>query len=107
MSVAPRGPSLRGVVPFPVRPTRPPRADVVLAAVFLVVSLAQVALDPITDPPALSFVVAVGSALPVAWRRVHPAVAALTMTAAWLFPPDDGLLLIGSVIAVVDFFSVG
>ena len=35
----------------PVRPTRPPRADVVLAAVFLVLSLAQVALDPITVPP--------------------------------------------------------
>ena len=68
---------------------------------FLVLSLAQVAVDPITDPPALSFVVAVGSALPLAWRRVHPAAAALTMTAAWLIPPDDGFLLLGYVIAVL------
>jgi signal transduction histidine kinase len=75
--------------------------------VFLVLSLAQVAVDPITDPPALSYVVAVGSALPLAWRRVHPAAAALTMTAAWLIPPDDGFLLLGYVIAVLVFFSLG
>ena len=93
--------------PSPIRPTRPPRADVVLAAVFLVLSLAQVALDPITDPPWLSFVVAVGSALPLAWRRVHPVAAALTMTAAWLIPPDDGFLMLGYVIAVLVFFSLG
>ena len=107
MSVAPRGPSLRVVVPFPVRPTRPPRADVVLAAVFLVVSLTQVALDPITDPAALSYVVALGSALPVAWRRVQPVLAALVMTAVWLIPPGDGFLFLGYVIAVILFFSLG
>src|SRR5688500_6529657 len=74
MSGARCGPSLRAVDPFRRRPTRPPRADVVLAAVFLVLSLVQVALDPITDPAALSYVVALGSALPVAWRRVQPAL---------------------------------
>jgi signal transduction histidine kinase len=78
-----------------------------VAAVFLVLSLAQVALDPITDLPALSFVVAVGSTLPLAWRRVHPVAAALTMTAVWLIPPDDGFLMLGYVIAVLLFFSLG
>ena len=95
------------MVPIRRRPTRPPRADVVLAAVFLVLSLAQVALDPITDPAALSYVVALGSALPVAWRRVQPALAALAMTAVWLIPPDDGFLFLGYVIAVLLFFSLG
>jgi signal transduction histidine kinase len=107
MSAAPPGPSLRAVVPFPPRPTRPPRADVVVAAVFLVLSLAQVAVDPITDPDWLSFAVAISSALPLAWRRVHPVAAALTMTAAWLIPPDDGFLFLGYVIAAVLFFSLG
>ena len=74
---------------------------------FLALSLAQVALDPITDPAALSYVVAVGSTLPVAWRRVHPVAAALTMTAVWLVPPGDGFLFLGYVVAVVLFFSLG
>ena len=91
---------------MPVRDTpRPPRADVALAAVFLVLSLVQIAIAPITTP-VLSVVVAVGSAAPVAWRRVHPVAAALAGTAVWLIP-TTGFLLLGYVIAVVLFFSLG
>lgn len=76
-----------------------------LAAVFLGLSLAQVVIAPITTP-ALSAVVAVGSSVPLAWRRVHPVAAALTMTAVWLVP-TTGFLFLGYVIAAVMFFSVG
>jgi signal transduction histidine kinase len=84
---------------------RPPRADVVLAAVFLVLSLAQVVVEPLTSP-ALSVGIAVGSTVPLAWRRVHPVPAALTMTAVWLIP-TTGFLFLGYVIAVLVFFSLG
>jgi signal transduction histidine kinase len=50
--------------------------------------------------------VAVGSTVPVAWRRVHPAAAALMMTAVWIIP-TDGFLLAGYVIAGVLFYSLG
>ena len=84
---------------------RPPRADVVLAVVFLVLSLAQVVVEPLTSP-ALSVGIAVGSTVPLAWRRVHPVPAALTMTAVWLIP-TTGFLFLGYVIAVLVFFSLG
>ena len=88
MSGAPRGPSLRVRDPSRPRPARPPRIDVVLAAVFLVLSLAQVAVEPIAAP-ALSVVVAVGSTVPLAWRRVYPATAALADDRG-LADPDVG-----------------
>ncbi len=90
--------------PFQLR--RPPRADVVLAAAVLVLSLAQIAVEPITATPWLSVVIALGFALPLAWRRVHPVAAALAMSLAWLIP-TTGFLFLGYVVAAVLFFSVG
>jgi signal transduction histidine kinase len=78
---------------------------VLLAAGFLVASLVQVVLAPIASP-GVSVLVAVGSTVPVAWRRVQPAAAALIMTAFWIIP-TDGFLLLGYVIAGVLFYSLG
>ena len=85
---------------------RPPRADVLLAAGFLAASLAQVALAPIASP-AVSVLVAVLSTLPVAWRRTHPAAAGIVGSAAWLVPTSGGYLLLGYVISVLLFYSLG
>jgi signal transduction histidine kinase len=83
----------------------PPRTDVLLAAGFLAASLVQVVLAPIASPLA-SLVIVVGSTVPVAWRRVFPAAAALVMTAVWTIP-TDGFLLLGYVLAGVLFYSLG
>ena len=69
-------------------------------------SLVQIAVAPIAGP-VVSVLVAVGSTLPLAWRRVHPAGAALTMTAVWLIPTSEGFLLLGYVIAGLLFYSLG
>jgi signal transduction histidine kinase len=87
------------------RTVHPPRADVLLAAAFLAVCLVQVAVAPIASPVA-SVAVAVASTVPLAWRRVQPAGAALVATAAWLIP-TSGFLLLGYVVAAVIFYSLG
>jgi signal transduction histidine kinase len=74
--------------------------------VLLVLSLAQIAVAPIAGA-VVSLLVAVGSTLPVAWRRVYPAGAALTMTAVWAIPTSEGFLLLGYVIAGLLFYSLG
>ncbi|WP_157944067.1 sensor histidine kinase [Blastococcus atacamensis] len=89
---------------LPVR-WRPPRTDAALAAGSLVLSLAQVAVWPIAHP-AVSALVAVGSTLPVAYRRVVPTSAALATTAMWLVP-THGFLLLGFVLAGLVFYSFG
>ena len=63
-------------------------------------------LDPIGSLPA-SVLVAIGSTLPLAWRRRRPVAAALAGSAVWLIPTGDGFLYLGYVIAVLLFFSVG
>ena len=88
------------------RAARPPRADIVVAGVFLGLSLVQVAIAPIAAP-LISVGVAVGATLPLAWRRTHPAAAALAMTAVWLIPTSGGFLLLGYVIAGLLFYSLG
>jgi signal transduction histidine kinase len=88
------------------RPARPPRADVAVAAVFLGLSLLQIGIAPIASP-GISVLVALGATLPLAWRRVNPAAAALVMTAVWLIPTPDGFLLLGYVIAGLLFYSLG
>ena len=77
-----------------------------LAVVFLALSLAQIVVEPITTVPALSWLIAVGFTVPLAWRRVHPAAAALTSTVVWLIP-TTGFLFLGYVVAALLFFSVG
>src|SRR5689334_16746404 len=84
----------------------PPRADLLLAAGFLVASSVQVAVAPIAAP-AVSVLVAVLSTAPVAWRRTQPAAAALAGTAAWLIPTPGGYLLVGYVVSGVLFYSLG
>jgi signal transduction histidine kinase len=88
------------------RPPLPPWSDVVLAGAFLAVSLAQVVVEPIAGP-VTSLLVALGSTVPLAWRRVAPAIAALAGTAIWLVPTPRGFLFLGFVMAVVLFFSLG
>src|SRR3569833_2695395 len=99
-------PTLRLVDPSARSWTRPPRADVLLAAGVLAASLVQVALAPIAAP-ALAVLVAVVSTVPLLWRRVHPAAAALIGTAAWLVPTPGGYLLLGYVVAVLLIYSLG
>jgi signal transduction histidine kinase len=88
------------------RPSPPPRADVVVAAAFMGLSLLQVAIVPIAHP-AVSVLVAVGGTLPLAWRRVNPAAAALATTAVWTIPTPGGFLLLGYVVAGLLFYSLG
>src|SRR3954467_7300026 len=86
--------------------TRPPRGDVLLAAGFLAVSLVQVVVAPIAAP-AVSVLVAVVSTVPLAWRRACPSAAALVGTLVWLIPTPGGYLLLGYVVAVLLFYSLG
>jgi signal transduction histidine kinase len=94
------------VVPSLPRPAVPPRGDVVLAAVFLLLSLVQVLVAPIASP-AVSVLVAVVSTVPLAGRRAWPSAAALVGTAVWLIPTPGGYLLLGYVVAVLLFYSLG
>ena len=88
------------------RPAIPPWSDVVLAGAFLALSLAQVLVEPIAGP-VTSVLVAVGSTLPLAWRRVAPTAAAFAGTTIWLVPTPRGFLFLGFAIAVLLFFSAG
>ncbi|TQN41876.1 signal transduction histidine kinase [Blastococcus colisei] len=88
------------------RPALPIWSDVVLAAAFLAVSAAQIAVAPIAGP-VVSVVVALGCTVPIAWRRTAPAAAALAMTAVWIIPTPEGYLLLGYVIAAVLYYSLG
>lgn len=99
-------PTLPPMEPARHRGWRPLWSDVVLAAGFLAVALAQLAVEPITRPAALSLLVALGSTLPLAWRRTAPATAAVAGTAVWLVP-TDGYLFLGYVMAGILFYSVG
>jgi signal transduction histidine kinase len=82
------------------------RGDVLLAAVFTVISVAQVLISPIADPVAIGVVIALGSTLPLAWRRTYPAAAALAGTAIWIVP-SDGFVVLGYIAGFLLFYSVG
>ncbi|MGH2958630.1 MAG: DUF7134 domain-containing protein, partial [Solirubrobacterales bacterium] len=82
------------------------RGDVLLAAVFTAVSVAQVLIWPIADPMATGVVIALGSTLPLAWRRTYPAAAALAGTAIWIVP-SDGFVVLGYIAGFLLFYSVG
>ena len=69
MAAGLRRPTLRLVDRFARSWTRPPRADVLLAAGFLAVSLVQVVVAPIAAP-ALSLLVAVVSTVPLVGANV-------------------------------------
>ncbi len=79
--------------------------DVVVAAVLAVLALLQVlVLLPIASP-VVGTVVALGSTVPIAFRRPHPIAAALAGSAVWLVP-TDGFLLIGYVAAFLLYYAV-
>ncbi len=71
----------------------------------LVPSLAQVLLDPFLEP-SIGVVYTLVSVLPVAWRRTHPALAAVVGAMPWWLP-TEGFLYLGYVVAVILFFSLG
>ena len=73
---------------------------------FLVPCLAQVLLVPIAPRP-VGVLVALLSVVPLAWRRTAPATAAVVGSAAFMIPTHDGYLVLGYVVAVILFFSVG
>jgi len=88
------------------------RSDVLLASLFLAASLLQVSwLQPIHSlwfPQQHWFgpVFAVVSVLPLAWRRTHPAAAAVAGSSLW-WVPTDAFLFLGYVCTVLLFFSLG
>src|SRR4051812_17642322 len=83
---------------------RPPRSDLVLALALAIPSVIQVLLVPIA-PRGVGVIVALGSTLPIAWRRAHPAGAALAGTAIWIVP-TDGYVYLGYVAAFVLYYSL-
>ena len=88
------------------------RPDAVLAAVCVLASLAQVLwlqpVRPLSSPSNGWFgpVLAGVSMLPLAWRRSHPAVAAVVGSSLW-WVPTDAFLFLGYVAAAVLFYSLG
>jgi signal transduction histidine kinase len=84
----------------------PQRTDAVVAALLAVVSLIQVlAVHPIGPRP-VGAVVALGSTVPIAFRRSHPVAAAIAGTAVWLIP-TDGYVWVGYIAAFILFYSLG
>ena len=81
------------------------RIDAVGAAAFAILSLAQVLVLLPIAPRAVGAVVALGSTLPIAFRRTHPVAAALTGSAVWLIP-TDGYVWLGYVAAFLLFYSL-
>jgi signal transduction histidine kinase len=81
------------------------RPDALLAAVLALPSLVQVLALPIA-PRGVGVLVALGSTLPVAWRRTQPVLAALAGSAVWLIP-TDGFLIVGYVAVFFLYYSVG
>jgi signal transduction histidine kinase len=80
--------------------------DGLLAAVLAVVALLQVLVFlPIASRPVGAFV-ALGSTVPLAWRRTHPVAATVAATLVWLVP-TDGYVLVGYVAAFFLYYSVG
>ncbi|MCX5042849.1 histidine kinase [Aldersonia sp. NBC_00410] len=79
--------------------------DAVLAVVFVVTGLVQVALVPIADHGA-GPVYVVGSMLPLAWRRTYPVMSAFVSSLFWLIPLT-GFPLLGFVAVVLQFYALG
>jgi signal transduction histidine kinase len=82
----------------------PDRADALLAAAFALPSVVQAIAVPFA-PRLVGLIVALGTTVPIAWRRSHPVAAALAMTLFWLVP-TEGYPYLGYVIAFVIFYSL-
>src|SRR4051812_43227411 len=79
--------------------------DVRIALVLAVLALVQVLFLLPIAPRAIGAVIALGSTLPIAWRRSHPVAAALAGAAPWLIP-SEGFILVGYVAAFCLFYGV-
>ena len=88
------------------RVIRPPRNDLLLAFALAVPSVVQVLVWPLVSPPVLGVGLALLVTLPIAWRRVHPALAPVIGTLPW-YVPTDGYVVVGFVAAFVLFYSLG
>lgn len=85
----------------------PSRRDALLAGALLVPSLVQVLwLFPITTRP-LGTLYAVLTVTPVAWRRTAPVAAAAALGTVALWSPSEGFLVLGYVVVIVVFASLG
>lgn len=82
------------------------QSDVVLTAVLLALSLVQVLWVQPLGSLLVSLLVTVVAIVPLAWRQARPVLAAGVATAAWLVP-TDAFLVVGFVVAILLFFSVG
>ena len=85
---------------------RPPRRDdAIIAASLALASLVQVLVAPIAPRP-VGVLIALATTLPVAWRRVHPAGAALVASTPWVLE-TDGFIVLGYVVAFLLFYALG
>lgn len=83
------------------------RADAVVTAAFLSVSLAQVLwVQPLTDHVLLDLALTGCWVLPLLWRRAHPVAAAVAWSASIWFPVE-AYLVVGYVVAILLFYSLG
>src|SRR5207342_89572 len=82
----------------------PGGADALLAGALATVALAQALVAPIASLP-VGVVIALGTTVPVAWRRTRPIAAALIPSATGLIP-SDGYVYVGYVVAFIVFYSV-
>ena len=83
----------------------PRRDDAMIAAALAVASLVQVLVAPIAPRP-VGVLIALATTLPVAWRRVHPAGAALVASTPWVLE-TDGFIVLGYVVAFLLFYALG
>jgi signal transduction histidine kinase len=84
----------------------PHRDDALVAGVLALVSLAQVLVLLPIGSRWVGVVVALGSTLPIAWRRSNPLAAAIAGSLPWLIP-TDGFLLVGYVAVFFLYYSLG
>src|SRR4249919_1601717 len=82
----------------------PGGADALLAGALATVALAQALVAPIASLP-VGVVIALGTTVPVAWRRTRPIAAALIPSVTGLIP-SDGYVYVGYVVAFIVFYSV-
>jgi signal transduction histidine kinase len=79
--------------------------DAALAVTFAVAGLVQAMAVPIAER-GLGALFVLGTTLPLAWRRTRPVEAALVASAFWLIPLD-GFPVLGFVVVILQFFSLG
>ena len=79
--------------------------DVQIALLLALVALVQVLFVVPIAPRPIGALIALGSTLPIAWRRSHPVAAALAGIAPWLIPAD-GFIFVGYLAAFWLFYGV-